>query len=87
MNWQVQGIRQPSDSIYNDADIRKSNLLLEAKPLREQEQENDAARRFAEAARIEKELADYCDKNGYPDSARIHRYNSVCCWAGADNFY
>ncbi len=87
MTWTFRGIPHPAETAYTDDIARKSNLLLEAKLLLAQGQNDEATHRFAEAARIETDLANYCDKHGYPESARLHRYSSIGCWAGAGNFY
>jgi hypothetical protein len=87
MTQDPNGIPHPVDAAYVANVARKSNLMLEAKLLRQQGENSAATRRFAEAARIETELADYCDEHGFPGSSRIHRYSAVGCWAGAGNFY
>src|SRR5262245_17116981 len=88
MTSEIHGLPYPaSDPAYDDAVARKSNLLLEAKLLSEQGQDDQATHRFAEAARIETDLAEYCAKRGYPESAHMHRYSAVGCWARAGNFY
>ena len=46
------------DAAFEADEARKSNLILEAQLLREQSRADEAAHRFAEAARIEESLQD-----------------------------
>ncbi len=68
-------------------EIRKSNLILEAQLLREQARVDEAAAKFAEAARIEESLALHYAAQGQLEKASLHRYSAMGLWAQAGNFY
>ncbi len=77
--------RPHSDASYEEAVVRKSNLLLEARLLQAQGRDDEASTRFAGVARTEGELAEYCSKLGYNHMAQVHRYGAAGCWALADD--
>ncbi len=89
MNEQrVSGIsRQGLDEAFEAEEARKSNLLLEAQLLRAQEQDDEAAAKFAEAAHIEERLAAQCESKGLREKSWIHQFSAAGCWAQAGNFY
>lgn len=67
-------------------EARKSALILEARLLRDQQDEGAAAR-FAEAAAIEEQLSELCEAQGLAEKANLHRFSAASCWALAGNFY
>lgn len=69
------------------AERRKSNLMLEAQLLREQARTDEAAVKFAEAARIEESLGQHYAAQGQLEKASLHRYSAMSLWAQAGNFY
>ena len=79
--------RPHSDASYEEAVVRKSNLLLEARLLQAQGRDDEASTRFAGVARTEGELAEYCSKLGYNHMAQVHRYGAAGCWALAGNVF
>jgi tetratricopeptide (TPR) repeat protein len=68
-------------------EVRKSNLILEAQLLREQGQTDEAAAKFAEAARLEESLGRHYAAQGQFEKAHLHRYSAMSLWAQAGNFY
>ena len=68
-------------------EVRKSNLILEAQLLREQAHTDEAAAKFAEAARIEEGLALHYGAQEQLEKANLHRYSALSLWAQAGNFY
>ncbi|MGH7202312.1 MAG: hypothetical protein ACREJB_17035 [Planctomycetaceae bacterium] len=68
-------------------EIRKSNLILQARLLADQRDWDGARNRFAEAAAIERELADRCRNIGLNEKAFIHHWSAAGCWAQAGNLY
>ncbi|MBI1928632.1 hypothetical protein HYR99_30865 [Candidatus Poribacteria bacterium] len=89
MNQQPgRGIRRQGLGASFEADeARKSNLILEALLLREQQQEDKAAAKFAQVAMIEERLSDICEKKGLIEKSFVHRFSATSCWAQAGNFY
>ena len=63
----------------------KSRLLFEARLLKGQQQYEQAANRFIKVAQIEKQWAEWAEKNGFAELAFIHRYSELSCWAQAGN--
>jgi hypothetical protein len=80
-------LRTGFDSEMDKAEARKSGLLLEASILREQGDEEAAARLFAEAAEVEESLGSECRSRGLPDKAFVHLFSAASAWAQAGNFY
>lgn len=68
-------------------EARKSNLILEARLLREQSRTDEAADKFAEAARIEESLGQHFAEQGQHEKANLHHYSAMSLWAQAGNFY
>lgn len=89
MNRQpLKGInRQGLDAAFEAEEERKSSLILEARLLREQRQQDEAAAKFAEAAEIEERLSDICEAEGLREKSFKHRFSAASCWAQAGNFY
>jgi hypothetical protein len=79
--------RHGVDAPFEAEEARKSNLILEARLLREQQQDEAAADRFAQAAEIEEQLSDASQAKGLTEKARVHRFSAASCWAQAGNFY
>ena len=83
-----QGIRREGmDTVFIEDEARKSNLILEANLLKAQSQYQDAAERFAEAARIEERLSEVLLQKGLLDKYFVHRFSALSCWAQAGNIY
>ncbi|HXG64893.1 MAG TPA: hypothetical protein VNO70_07275 [Blastocatellia bacterium] len=78
--------REGLDATFEAEEARKSNLLLAAQLLRDQKQE-EAAAKFAQAAAIEERLSDICAAKGLTEKAALHRFSAASCWAQAGNFY
>ena len=89
MNQQpTRGInRQGLDATFEAEETHKSNMILEAQLLREQQQDQAAADNFAQAAAIEERLSDICEAKGLMEKSFLHRFSAVSCWAQAGNFY
>lgn len=68
-------------------EVRKSNLILEAQLLREGARTDEAAAKFAEAARIEENLGQHYAAQGQLEKFNLHRYSAISLWAQAGNFY
>lgn len=81
INW--QGV----DAAFEAEEAHKSDLMLEARLLREQQQDEAAAEKFAQAAEIEECLADLCEAKGLVEKSLVHRFSAASCWAQAGNFY
>jgi hypothetical protein len=85
---QAQGIsRKGIDETFESDEARKSELILRARLLREEQQYEAAAARFAQAAEIEERLSDLCEAKGLTEKAFMHRFSAASCWAQAGNFY
>ncbi len=54
--------------------------------MREQQQD-EAAVKFAEAAEIEEHLSDLCEAKCLMEKSFKHRFSAASCWAQAGNFY
>jgi hypothetical protein len=78
--------RQGLDASFEAEERHKSKLLLEARLLREQQQE-EAAARFAQAAQIEERLSEICAARGLYEKSFVHQFSAASCWAQAGNFY
>ncbi len=65
----------------------KSNLILEGRLLRDQQQPDAAADRFARAAALEERLGELCAGQGLHEKSRLHLFSAAGCWAQAGNFY
>ena len=75
------------DAAFEAREAEKGNLILQARLLREQGQDEAAAERFAQAAAIEEELADRCAELGLVAKEFVHRYSAASCWAQAGDFH
>jgi hypothetical protein len=78
--------RRGLDTTFEADEVLKSNLILEARLLREQQQDETAAHKFAQAALIEETLSDACEERGLHEKAFVHRFSAASCWAQAGNF-
>jgi len=79
--------RKGLDVAFEADEERKSNLILKAQLLREQEMEDEAAAKFAQAAMIEERLSYICEAKGLIEKSFVHRFSAASCWAQAGNFY
>ena len=79
--------RSGLDAAFEMEETRKSDLMLEAQLLREQQQDESAAEKFAQAAGIEERLSDLCEAKGLVEKSLVHRFSAASCWAQAGNFY
>jgi hypothetical protein len=75
------------DPGFQAEEARKSNLLLEAQLLRAQRQDEAAAEKFAEAARIEERLSEQCFAKGLLEKSWLHQFSAASSWAQAGNFF
>jgi hypothetical protein len=75
------------DAAFETDEANKSNLILEAQILREQARADEAAHRFAEAARIEERLSQRCVALGLIEKSFLHRFSALSLWAQAGAFY
>jgi hypothetical protein len=83
-----QGVsRQGLDATFEADEAQKSSLILHAQLLRQQHQDEAAATQFAEAARLEERLSDWCEAQGLVEKAVVHRFSAASCWAQAGDFY
>jgi hypothetical protein len=83
----VHGIeRRGLDPEFEAEEARKSSLILEARLMRE-EQDEGAAAKFAQAAEIEERLSDICEARGLVVKSLVFRFSAASCWAQAGNFY
>jgi hypothetical protein len=83
----VRGIeRRGLDQEFEADESMKSKLILEARLMREQQNEA-AAQKFAEAAEIEERLSEICAARGLVEKSLVHRFSAASCWAQAGNFY
>jgi hypothetical protein len=64
-----------------------SRLILEANLLKFQQRRKEAARKFAQAARLEMKNSDELLLPGLLDLYYIHRFSAASCWAQAGNLY
>jgi len=79
--------RQGLDAVFEADEVRKSNLILEAQLLREQERYDEAAAKFAQAAMIEESLSNICETKKLMEKSFVHCFSAASCWAQAGNFY
>ena len=79
--------RKELDAAFAQKETAKSNLLLQAKRARDSGDDNRAARRFANAACLEEELAAVCDTQNLPEKAQMHYFSAAGCWAQAGDFH
>jgi hypothetical protein len=79
--------RQGLDSNFAPDETLKSNLILEGRLLRAQQQPDAAADRFARAAAIEERLSVRCVEQGLPEKGWAHLFSAASCWAQAGNFH
>jgi hypothetical protein len=79
--------RQGLDASFEADEARKSKLILEGQLLREQQQWEGAASRFAEAAAIEEHLSELAKSKGLMEKSIVHAFSAASCWAQAGNFY
>jgi len=80
-------IRSGLDAAFEADEARKSNLIVRARMLRDQQDDERAAQHFAEAAEIEESLSDRCHEHGLLQKSLVHRYSAAGCWAHAGNLY
>ncbi|MCA9967870.1 MAG: hypothetical protein KC423_26680 [Anaerolineales bacterium] len=66
---------------------KKSSLLFEAQLLKGQQQYAKAADKFVQVADIERQWAEWAEKEGLNQLTIIHRYSELSCWAQAGNPY
>lgn len=78
---------QGPDDRYAADEVRKSNLILQARLLLAQNQEDAAAAHFAKAAEWEEQLTQRCLTGGMRDKAAAHHFSAAGCWAQAGNFF
>jgi hypothetical protein len=55
--------------------------------LKKQQRHQEAADKFAEAARIEEHLSEVVAEKGLTDKYFVHRFSAASCWAQAGNVY
>lgn len=75
------------DTAFETDEARKSSLILEAQLLREQARDDEAARKFAEAAQIEESLSQRCATLGLNEKSFLHSFSALSLWAQAGAFY
>ena len=80
-------VRSGLDAAFEADEARKSNLILRARMLRDQQDDEGASQHFAGAAEIEASLCDRCEEHGFVQKSIIHRFSAASCWAHAGNFY
>ena len=79
--------RQGLDCVFDADEALKSNLILEAQLLSDQQQPDAAADRFAQAAEIEERLSEWCAVQGLQEKSRMHLFSAASCWARAGDFH
>jgi hypothetical protein len=75
------------DAAFQADETLKSNLILEGRMLHAQQQADEAADRFAQAAEIEERLGVICLERGWKEKARVHSFRAARCWAQAGHFH
>jgi hypothetical protein len=75
------------DASFEADEALKSDLILEARLLSDQQQPDAAADRFARAAEIEERLSERCMALGLQEKSRVHLFSAASCWARAGNFH
>jgi hypothetical protein len=78
---------QHLDASFDASEILKSNLILEAQLLSNQQQPDAAADRFAQAAEIEERLSSVCADHGLREKSWVHLFSAASCWARAGDFH
>lgn len=58
-------------------------MILRARLLRDQQDDEQTSRHFAKAAGIEVSLSDRCVEQGLVQKALIHRFSAASCWVHA----
>lgn len=71
--------RSGLDAAFEADEAHKSNLILQARLLRDQNQDETAARNFAEVAEIEERLSDHCAERGLLEKSFVHRFSAASC--------
>lgn len=85
---EMHGIRRKGlNLVFTEEEERKSHLVLEANLLKEQNRYQEAADRFADAARIEEKLSDVLTEQDLTEKYFVHRFSAASCWAHAGNIY
>src|SRR5207244_9372236 len=79
--------RHGLDADFAADETLKSNLILEGRLLRDQQQPDAAADRFARAAALEERLSESCARQGLPEKSWLHLFSAASCWAQAGNFH
>jgi|SRR5208337_236049 len=79
--------RQGVDASFEADEALKSNLIVHARLLSDQQQPDAAADRFAQAAEIEERLSARCTALGLQEKSCVHLFSAASCWAGAGNFH
>jgi tetratricopeptide (TPR) repeat protein len=79
--------RKGLDASFEKEERHKSHLILEANLLKKQQRHQEAADKFAEAARIEERLSEVVAEKGLTDKYFVHRFSAASCWAQAGNVY
>ena len=79
--------RSGLDAAFEADEARKSNLILRARMLRDQHDDERASQHFAEAAEIEERLSQRCEELGLAEKSFVHRFSAASCWAHAGNIY
>ena len=79
--------RKGLDEAFAADEVRKSNLILEGRLLEANQQLDEAAQKFAQAAEHEERLGNHSAALGLSERASLHFYSAVSCWARAGNFY
>jgi hypothetical protein len=80
-------LREGLDAAFEADETAKSNLILEGQLLRDRQQPDEAAAKFAQAAEIEERLSETCEAKGLMEKAWVHRFSAVGCWALAGNIH
>ena len=78
--------QQGLDAAFEAQETHKSDLILGARLLRERQQDEAAAEKFAQAAEIEEHLSEICEAKGLVEKSFVHRFSAASCWAQAGNF-
>jgi hypothetical protein len=72
---------------FDAEEVRKSNLIVEAQLLSDQQQADGAADRFAQAAEIEERLSAQCAEQRQREKSWLHLFSAASCWARAGDFH
>jgi hypothetical protein len=79
--------RHGLDASFEADEILKSNLIVEAQLLSDQQRPDAAADRFAQAAEIEERLSSRCVDLGLPEKSWVHLFSAASCWGRAGDFH